>query len=121
MVYSQLCQHLKQPEQTDWKSYLPAPPPPIVWPTTIKNQPTPLQQACLQAIIEQCYQPQLDHDALSSSKIGSIHKKFEYYRRHYPIHREWTEHKVCPPLTHNQTNLLKTLGFNSIQQPDIRN
>lgn len=52
-----------------------------------------------------------DHDAIAHQEIKETHKKFEYYRRHYPDRREWHAHLLTKNIPQNLHNLLKNIGF----------
>jgi erythronate-4-phosphate dehydrogenase len=109
LVYKQLCCFLKQKEQQEWQKHIPK------QPTPIKLTELNTSQKTLQKLIAECYQPIKDHLAIASTDIKSIHKKFEYHRRHYPLHREWSEHEVIIPPNHSIEKTLKRLGFKVFQ------
>lgn len=105
MVYQALCNFWKKTPIMDWQKHTPKP--------SIQLQAdneAPFQKA-LYDLINSCYDPTFDHKAMFASNIDDVYKKFEYYRRHYPTHHEWTEHTIKS--TRNQVDniTLKSLGF----------
>ncbi|WP_044414060.1 4-phosphoerythronate dehydrogenase [Thiomicrospira microaerophila] len=105
MVYQQLCQFWQVPAQSDWKSLLPASPPPLTQPDTDNLQ------SALHQIFRQTYDLRADDQAIRSTDIHQVHNQFETHRRHYPIHREWAQHRI-EKSTHNHLNdILTKLGF----------
>lgn len=113
MVYQALCEFWGVKPKDTWKSNLPE------RPEIIRPTDTLSFQTMLFNILKQCYRPEEDDAALrestqkkdSANNIDNVYKKFEYYRRHYPIHREWTEHRLYS--TNNATfdQGLSALGF----------
>jgi erythronate-4-phosphate dehydrogenase len=108
MVFSALCQYWHTEPVIDWPSILPTPPEPI--------QPsfTGKLETDLKALLTQCYQPEKDDLAIRTKNIIETHKKYEYYRRHYPIHREWHQHRVQKTGHKLFDNCLYSLGFKLI-------
>jgi erythronate-4-phosphate dehydrogenase len=105
MVYQQLCQHWHIAPQTQWRSQLPPAPAPLIVP-----EPADLQTMLAQ-IIKQTYDIQQDDIALRNPDIAQVQQAFEDYRRHYPIRREWAQHRLAIT-PHTQLNEhLKQLGF----------
>lgn len=110
MVYEHLCQFWEIPQQDDWKRDLPPSPASIPWPQK------PTLQSNLFDIFKTCYDPVSDDNAIRSSNIDTLYKKFEYYRRHYPEHREWPQHRIFTSGNTDYDNLMKTLGFQVISE-----
>jgi len=108
MVYQALCQHWKIAPDNAWRQSLPTPPKPI------SITPSGNRQKDIHTILQQCYRPQEDDAAIRASNIIVTHKKYEYYRRHYPIHREWFQHTVIKTEDTTFNNLLYSLGFKLI-------
>lgn len=109
MVYQALCNFWQQPAQEDWKAALPLPP--SLLKTTLTGQP----QADILAILNKCYNPQNDDLAIRSKNIIDTHKKYEYYRRHYPTRREWHQHPLKSSGDKTLDNTLYSIGFLDIQ------
>ncbi|MBN2606102.1 MAG: 4-phosphoerythronate dehydrogenase [Thiotrichales bacterium] len=105
MVYEVLCKHWNQPVQTKWQEQVPHPT------SILSTSSDDSFQAMLFKLVHQCYDPHVDDLAMRSNEIDEIHKKFEYYRRHYPIHHEWTEFTVKSNRPEAENNRLKALGF----------
>ncbi|BBN60340.1 4-phosphoerythronate dehydrogenase [Hydrogenovibrio marinus] len=105
MVYEVLCQHWNQPIQSHWKAQVPHPTEPL---TASYGDSF---QSMLFKLVHHCYDPVIDDLAIRSNEIDEIHKKFEYYRRHYPTHHEWTEFTVKSNRPEVENNRLKALGF----------
>ena len=109
MVYEALCQHWKITPDDAWHQYLPPPPKPIS--ITLSGN----QQKDIHTLLQQCYRPQEDDAAIRTSNIITTHKKYEYYRRHYPEHREWHQHTIIKTGNTEFNNLLNSLGFSLIE------
>lgn len=105
MVYQALCHFWKTLPVNDWQKHTPRPTDQLQTKSKI-----PFQEALFN-IINTCYDPTSDHKAMFSSNIDDVYKKFEYYRRHYPIHHEWTEYTVKSARTQSDNTTLKALGF----------
>jgi Phosphoglycerate dehydrogenase and related dehydrogenases len=105
MVYEALCQFWQQTPENHWQASVPHPQKPLEtrYEKTFQNLAFNL--------VRQCYSPYDDDKAIRSNTIDDVYKKFEYYRRHYPIHHEWTEFTVKTPLSNDQNHRLKALGF----------
>lgn len=108
MVYKNLCHFWKQPYTDTWQSELP------LAPTTIQPNKSLNKQQMVHQILNRCYRPQEDDFAIRAKDINDIHKKFEYYRRHYPAHREWSAHTVYSTKCQTTNELLSNLGFKVI-------
>ena len=108
MVYRALCQHWKIPPDDSWRQFLPPPPPPISLSLTGNHQKD------IHNVLQQCYRPEEDDAAIRANNIVVTHKKYEYYRRHYPVHREWPQHRVTKTPDPTFNNLLYSLGFQLI-------
>lgn len=103
MVYHALCKAWNKTPQTDWQQNLP-PLPPVI---QLKEKAS--HQATLHALFQQTHNIQQDDQAIRANNIQQVHQKYEHYRRHFPIYREWHQHTVNAPLTLQKT--LKALGF----------
>lgn len=108
MVYDALCKLWEIPKNEDWKACLP-PQPKTIQPVVSLNS-----QSMIDSILRECYQPKEDDLAIRSTDINEVHKKFEYYRRHYPEHREWFVHEVMSSGSNNIDKCLSSLGFKII-------
>ena len=80
-VYEQLCHFFDLPRNKHIDEYLP----PISEYFSLENSHS---ESELFGQILQTYRPSQDHAVLKKQQISSI---FEHYRRHYPIHREWSK------------------------------
>lgn len=109
MVYQALCKHWHIRPDGTWRQYLPASPKPISIP------PSGNWQKDIYTVLQQCYRPEEDDAAIRASNIIVTHKKYEYYRRHYPTHREWHQHTVIKTDDETLNKLLYSLGFQLIQ------
>lgn len=109
MVYEQLCQFWQTPMQSGWQTHLPALPPPL----------TPNTQGTLQhqlyRVLKSVYDPRQDDLAIRADTIAQTHKTYELYRRNYPVHREWHQHRFYLSDNTKLNNLLISLGFQPIQ------
>lgn len=106
MVYEALCQAWQQPIQNQWQAHLPALPEPI----QITHAAQKNSQSCLKDIFTQAHSPKQDDLALRAKQFSDTQLKFETYRRHYPIYREWPQQKIINAPDSLQ-NTLKELGF----------
>lgn len=106
MVYEVLCQHWNETPQNHWKEKVPHPKTPLI---TDLEKPF---QTMLFNIVRQCYNPLDDDYAIRSTRIDEVYKKFEYYRRHYPTHHEWTQFDVKSGRLAVENSCIKALGFN---------
>ena len=101
MVYQKLCKLWNIKKNNHWKNYLPKPPP------TIKLIQYPTNQQTIYQLLKKCYQPNKDHQAINLTNST----EFEYYRRHYPTRREWSEHSIEQTTNQQLNNTLIKLGF----------
>lgn len=106
MVYQKLCQFWDTPSQNDWRQQLPEDPEPL----NIESLPS--QQAQLYNTIKKTYNPRIDDSAIRDKEIKKVHNQYEYYRRNYPVHREWQHHSFHPTEDKKLNNTLISLGFN---------
>ncbi|WP_024851784.1 4-phosphoerythronate dehydrogenase [Hydrogenovibrio kuenenii] len=106
MVYEVLCQHWNETPQNHWQEKVPHPKTPLI---TDLEKPF---QTTLFNIVRQCYDPLTDDYAIRSTRINEVYKKFEYYRRHYPTHHEWTQFDVKSGRLAAENSCIKALGFN---------
>lgn len=109
MVYHQLCQFWHCTPQAHWKEALPPPPTPISL-----NNTTTIQHALCDAV-NQTHDVFIDDRAIRDKDPANIHKKYEYYRRNFPIYREWAFHTVKNTENRDLTNTLKSLNFAVLQ------
>ncbi|MGC9386306.1 MAG: 4-phosphoerythronate dehydrogenase [Hydrogenovibrio sp.] len=108
MVFKALCQHWQTPPDINIDARLPPPPAPI------NTQTTGDFETDLQRVLAQCYRPEADDAAIRGKNTLETHKKYEYYRRHYPIHREWPQHSVHPSGDLKFDKILNLLGFQTL-------
>ncbi|QAB14683.1 4-phosphoerythronate dehydrogenase [Hydrogenovibrio thermophilus] len=108
MVFSALCDYWETQPKIDWPHILPAPPA-LITPEVSGNL-----EIDLKALLAQCYRPEEDDLAIRTKNIIETHKKYEYYRRHYPVHREWYQHPVKKTGHQKFDKALYSLGFQLI-------
>ena len=98
----------QRPFDSAWQNHLPDAPEPltVAEASDIQTQLTDL--------VTQCHDPFQDDLAIRCKEIECVHKKYEYYRRHYPLRREWHAHRVYQTKDSKLNNLLKSLGFSLI-------
>ena len=107
MVYQALCDFWKTPTQQAWKKNLPSAPPEIV----ISEKGS--DQAILNSIFKQTHDSHQDDAAIRANSMTEIHNKYEFYRRNFPVYREWKCHSVRETNHENINKLLRTLGFST--------
>lgn len=105
MVYSALCKYWQTSEESSWQSHLPAAPKAI---NLIENQSS---QRTLKELFKHCHDIFEDDAQIRDKDITKVHKKYEIYRRNYPIYREWKFHTVNSDNTQKTIKPLKKLGF----------
>jgi erythronate-4-phosphate dehydrogenase len=105
MVYRQLCQYWQIEPEHHWRSQLPPSPAPLIVPQLAGLQ------TMLAQIIKQTYDIRQDDSALRHPDISQVQHAFEDYRRHYPIRREWAQHRLTPTPHAQLNDYLKRLGF----------
>lgn len=105
MVYQTLCEFWKTPEQQAWKKELPTTPPEIV----ISEKAS--EQAILNRTFKKTHDLHQDDAAIRAGSMTEIHNKYEFYRRNFPIYREWHCHSVHETNNENINKQLRTLGF----------
>lgn len=105
MVYEQLCQFWNITPQETWRAHLPTPPPALALKTagSLQHQ--------LHNTLKAVYDPRNDDLAIRRKNIEETYKNYELYRRNYPIHREWHQHRFLPSQNTALNNLLISLGF----------
>ncbi len=108
MVYQALCKAWNLAPQNTWQKFLPPPSEPI----TITEHST--VQATLNALFKQTHDPHTDDQAIRSNDMEMVHQKYEYYRRNFPVYREWHQHRVNVTNNPQLKESLKQLGFISI-------
>lgn len=118
MAYQALCQFWQQPTQNAWQAHLPERPKTIeIAPKNHINKIDTSEynwQSQLNQVLQACYQPWQDDLAIRSTDIEQVQAQFEYYRRHYPIYREWHQQTVTSTQDQNLNKLLIKLGFNLV-------
>lgn len=117
MVYQALCKFLELPPKTDWQKTLPAPENPIHLninhiPNTVSSK---FKQTLLRDLFRKCHDIYADHQGIFAENHQEIEKKYENFRRNYPIYHEWHQHKVQSTKNNDVDKLLKLLGFQLIQ------
>lgn len=105
MVYHELCNFWSVAEFETWKTELPEAP------ETIQLQEQHSIQASLNELFTHTHNIHKDDMAIRDANIENTHKKYEYYRRNYPVYREWHQQKVKTTNNKNLNNLLISLGF----------
>lgn len=110
MVYSALCKHWQVTENHDWSSMTPSPQHALNVDELAQNSAIS-DQTILHSIFRQCHDIRADHQALQAPTHIETQKKYEFFRRNYPIYHEWHCHQVTSTGRSNLDNLLKTLGF----------
>lgn len=109
MVYKQLCQFWQVSENTTWHSALPEKPKPI---NMIDNHSWQTQ---LNQLFNATHNIFNDDANIRGKNIADTHKNYEYYRRNFPVYREWHHHTVMNSLKEKNNNILKLLGFTTIK------
>lgn len=105
MVYQTLCKFWKIPEQQTWKKELPSDPPEIV----ISEKGS--DQAILNRVFKKTHDSHQDDAAIRAETMTEVHNKYEFYRRNFPMYREWHCHSIHETSNKRVNKLLKTLGF----------
>jgi len=106
MVYQQLCKFWNVSTQDSWKKSLPS------LPEAIEIETTTNRQQDLKEIIQKTHNPLTDDQAIRSIKIEDLRKKYEDYRRNFPIYREWKQHNLTNLHNKELHRLLINIGFN---------
>lgn len=105
MVYEALCHFFNITPQYQWKELIPHPTKTLA----LKKYPNP--QTSILSLLRNTHDIRDDMPCLSSNIFNKLDKEFEYYRRNYPIHHEFSQHTVEQNPDQNLTNLLKNLEF----------
>ncbi len=105
MVYQALCKAWKIAPKTDWKNFLPPPTQSI----TLTEKKT--VQATLNALFKQTHDIHKDDQAIRANDIKTVHQRYEYYRRHFPVYREWHQHCIKLPNSPLLKKVIKPLRF----------
>lgn len=108
MVYKHLCKVWNVMPQDRWQKFLPPPPEPM----NVTEHTT--MQATLNALFRQTHDIHKDDQAIRAHDINEVHKKYEHYRRHFPVYREWHQHQVNVTNNPHLYKTLKQLGFQLI-------
>lgn len=108
MVYHALCKHWQTQPDDNWRKHLPEAPA-VINLTEVDNIQTALHQ-----LFKQTHDIALDDQAIRSENIGDVHKKYENYRRNYPVYREWKYQRIKLTRNNELNNLLNSLGFTLI-------
>ena len=114
MVYQALCEFLTIPPKTDWKKALPAPENPIYLKMNHLHDLTPskFKQTLLRDLFRKCHDIYTDHQGIFAENHQELEKKYEKFRRNYPIYHEWHQHRIHSTQNKEIDKLLKSLGFN---------
>lgn len=116
MVYQALCDYLKIRPITNWESSLPQPQQSIPIDTLeneAKQNPsaTNKHQTILQKVFRMCHNIHDDHQGIQATTYPEMVKKYEHFRRNYPIYHEWHQHHLNNQENSEPTKSLKLLGF----------
>lgn len=114
MVYQAYCDFLKQPTQQTWQHLLPSPDFAIDGKQLLKeNSANSLgTQDFLRNLFKKCHDIFQDHQGICAKTHNETEKKYEFFRRNYPIYHEWQQHCVSSTGDAEVDKLLKSLGFN---------
>lgn len=110
MVYQALCDYLQQPVNNQWQQNIPKPKQPYRFSENNQNTLISLQKQLLE-IFRHCHNIRLDHQSISAENHLETQKKYEFFRRNYPIYHEWHQHSFYKTSNQELNNLLKTIGF----------
>jgi len=105
MVYQQLCKFWNIEPDDSWKTQLP--PEPNVLHIHYKES----LQSTLYQTLRLTYDPRQDDQAIRNTDMAKLHQQYEFYRRNYPIHREWKHHHFEKTGDQNVDKLLISLDF----------
>ncbi|VAW46364.1 Erythronate-4-phosphate dehydrogenase [hydrothermal vent metagenome] len=111
MVYHALCKAWGVTPEKAWQKILPPPPATI----TLVEQPT--LQATLHSLLKQTHNIHQDDQAIRAEHIKEVHQKYEHYRRHFPVYREWHQHRIQladTPTFKSLKQTLSALGFKGL-------
>ena len=87
-------------------------------PPILAKGKTPLEQ--LNSVLQQAYAFFCDDQTLRNAPDAERASRFEHYRRHYPLRREWTQLSVInQDLTQQTIEWLIPLGFKLLESPNI--
>ena len=104
MVYQALCDFWQIPAQNEWQALLPKAP------KVIEVDAHQSLQHQLKQIFSSAHNPHADDLAIRAENIEAVQSQFEYYRRHYPIYREWQYQTVRGASAKLHSQLI-ALGF----------
>lgn len=105
MVYHELCKFFEESPNDNWRSALPDNP------NLIQIKEHKSLQSQLNQIFNTTHNVFDDDANIRADNIADTHKKYEYYRRNFPIYREWQHHTVSTPHQDNTSKMLNKLGF----------
>jgi len=105
MVYQNLCEFWQKAVKDEWKTELPTSP------DAIKLLGDADSQKVLNQLFSQTHNIHKDDQAIRDDSITEVHNKYEYFRRNYPIYREWHQQTILKPQNKSISELLKTLNF----------
>jgi len=108
MVYTELCKFWNINEQNNWQKALPH------TPEIIEIKKANSLQKNLKSLFDQTHNIFNDDRSIRNNDIEIVHKKYENYRRNFPIYREWHQHRVYKTQDQTLNNLLNSLGFKII-------
>lgn len=104
MVYADLCKFWQIPAQTQWQENLP-PQPQAITISDYENWQSGLLQALQKTHLIKNDDTAIRHDL----------SNFETYRRNYPIHHEWRQHRIKSTTNHKLNRIFQQLGFTLIE------
>lgn len=108
MVYQQLCKFWNIKPDDAWKTQLPPEP------NVLHIQYKESLQSTLYQTLRLTYDPRQDDQAIRNTDMAKLHQQYEFYRRNYPIHREWKYHHFKKSEHDNIDKLLILLDFNML-------
>ncbi|MDX1347237.1 MAG: 4-phosphoerythronate dehydrogenase [Thiomicrorhabdus chilensis] len=105
MVYQQLCHFWNIEPDDSWKTQLPPEP------NVLHIQYKKSLQSTLYQTLRLTYDPRQDDQAIRNTDMAKLHQQYEFYRRNYPIHREWKQHHFEKTGDQKTDKLLISLDF----------
>lgn len=108
MVYERLCDFWEITPDLSWHNLLPK------QPEAIQLDSAKTTQGLLADLFIQTHNIKNDDLAIRAKNITDVHNKYEYYRRNFPIYREWHQHKIQNCKNTKTRNTLISLGFNCL-------
>lgn len=111
MVYQALCRFFEHSEQNHWQNKLPKPPASFAFSATELNEAC--EQQLMQTLLRHCHSIHDDDHGIRGTTHEETQQKYEFFRRNYPVYREWHCHFIKPTGRVTFDNLLKSLNFQS--------